>query len=208
MSRVAMVTALVLVNTPGANAQAPPNFTGVWKLDPVESRMVGAGGRVGPGPDERQISWIIAHSEPRITVTVNVRDPDASREFSFACTTDGRECLIELPELNEIRRMTAIWRGDTLHMTTKAQTPYGHFAAADRLHLTDGGAVLVFDRTLRDVRGERVVKQVFRKQQPLSPQQPVPPLPGIDLPLELDRVLRDYERFWRTGDDLAPNSGA
>jgi ketosteroid isomerase-like protein len=33
----------------------------------------------------------------------------------------------------------------------------------------------------------------------------VPRLPSIDLPAELDRVLRDYEKFWRAGqvDSLA-----
>jgi hypothetical protein len=202
MSRLASIAALVLLSTSSGNAQGRPNFTGVWRLDPAESRMVGAGGRLGPGPEVRQISWIIAHREPRITVTVNVKDPESSREFSFACTTDGRECLNELRDLNEVRRITATWVGDTLHMRTKAQTPYGSFEATDQLQLTDGGEVLVFDRVLRDDRGERIVKQVFRKQQPASPPPP-PPLPAVALPPELDKVLRDYERFWQTGDGAA-----
>jgi hypothetical protein len=165
--------------------------------------MVGAGGRVGPGPQVRQISWIIAHGEPRINVTVNVRDPDATREFSFACSTDGTECVNELRDLNEVRRITASWVGDTLQMTQKAHTPNNNFEATDRLYLTELGDVLVFDRVIRDDRGERVVKQVFQKQQPLSPQPPVPQQPAIKLLPELDRVLRDYERFWRAGDARA-----
>ena len=166
MSRIFLAVGLLVLGSSPAGAQARPNFTGVWKLDPAASRMVGAGGRVGPGPQRRQISWIIAHGEPRIAVTVSVRDSAESREFSFACTTDGKECLNELPDLNEVRRMTAVWLGDTLQMTVKAQTPYGAFEALDRVHATDGGETLVYDRTVRDRSGERIVKQVFRRQHP------------------------------------------
>ena len=43
---------------------------------------------------------------------------------------------------------------------------------------------------------------------PLAAQTPTappaqPPLPSITLPPELDRVLRDYERHWRAGDEAA-----
>ena len=34
-----------------------------------------------------------------------------------------------------------------------------------------------------------------------SPPASDPPLPSVSLPAELDRVLRDYERAWRSGDD-------
>ena len=35
------------------------------------------------------------------------------------------------------------------------------------------------------------------------PPPPPPPLSSIALPPELDRVLRDYERHWRAGDEQA-----
>jgi len=204
MNQIALIGAIVLMSTTtSVAAQERPNFTDIWRLDPDRSRMVGAGGRVGPGPQERQIFWIIAHGEPRINVTVNVRDPDATREFSFACTTNGSECINELRDLNEVRRIRASWVGDTLQMRQTAHTPRDNFEATDRLYLTDGGQELVFDRLIRDGRGERVVKQVFRKQQPFSPQPPLPPQPSIELPQELDRVLRDYERFWKVGNAAA-----
>jgi hypothetical protein len=38
-------------------------------------------------------------------------------------------------------------------------------------------------------------------QAPAPPQAPAPQ-PSVTLPPELDRVLRDYERFWRAGDTL------
>lgn len=42
-------------------------------------------------------------------------------------------------------------------------------------------------------------------QNPPAPPAPPapPPLPSITLPPELDRVLRDYERHWRAGDENA-----
>jgi len=36
-----------------------------------------------------------------------------------------------------------------------------------------------------------------------APNAPPAPLPSIALPPELDRVLRDYERGWRAGDEKA-----
>lgn len=36
-----------------------------------------------------------------------------------------------------------------------------------------------------------------------TPNPPPPSLPSIVLPAELDRVLRDYERAWRAGDENA-----
>lgn len=36
-----------------------------------------------------------------------------------------------------------------------------------------------------------------------TPNAPPAPLPSIALPPELDRVLRDYERGWRAGDEKA-----
>mgnify|MGYP003580065402 CR=1 FL=1 len=36
-----------------------------------------------------------------------------------------------------------------------------------------------------------------------APNAPPAPLPSIVLPPELDRVLRDYERGWRAGDERA-----
>lgn len=196
--------AVIMVLHAGAmRAQTRPDFTGIWKLDPAASRMVGAGGRVGSGPNVRQVTWIIAHRDPQISVTVDVRDPGESREFSFACTTDGAECLNELTELREVRRMKAGWQGDTLRMDVNAQTPVGNFTAVDRLHLDRRSDVLVFDRVLTNRAGQRVIRQVFRKQQPASPQPPVPPLPSVSLPPDLDRVLREYERYWRSGDATA-----
>ena len=49
---------------------------------------------------------------------------------------------------------------------------------------------------------ERIIKQVFTKQQPPVPEA-LPPLPSVTLPADLSRVLRDYERFWRSGDAQA-----
>ena len=40
-------------------------------------------------------------------------------------------------------------------------------------------------------------------QTPNAPPTPPPPLPSIVLPPELARVLRDYERHWRAGDEQA-----
>ena len=42
-----------------------------------------------------------------------------------------------------------------------------------------------------------------RAQESRAPQNAIDTLPSIALPAELDRVLRDYERAWRSGDAQA-----
>lgn len=136
-------------------AQSHPNLSGVWRLDPSESRMIG--GPLG------EITWQINHYESNIAVTINVSSPQDSHEFAFTCTTDGKQCVNKL--LNEVRRSTATWEGNVLVMKTKAETPDGGFEAVDRISAADNGQTLVFERTVKDARGERAIKQVFRKLQ-------------------------------------------
>lgn len=179
-------------------AQDRPDFSGVWRLVPAESQMIGGG---APPSEEHEITWLVDHRDPSIAVVVNVRDARGSHEFSFRCTTDGRECVNELPQLSEVRRMSATWEGSILVMSQRASTPHGDFAAQDRLSLHDAGQRLVFERTVTNARGERPVRQVFRKLGPHPSQRTRPePLPTVDLPPELDRILREYERHWRAGD--------
>src|SRR5215207_1018485 len=146
------------------SAQRRPDFSGTWVLDAAESRMIGPGGQSGPVQlGERRITWLVRHRDPDIAVTVNVRDPDGPHEFSFRCTTDGRKCVNELPELREVREISAQWSGDALLMTQQASTPRGVFNAEDRLSLSDSGRTLVFDRIVNDERGQRSVRQMFRR---------------------------------------------
>lgn len=196
-SAAILILGAVVLGAGGLAAQTRPDFSGVWRLDPAESRMIGGGGP----PGEYQLTWLVNHRAPQISVVVNVRDARGSHEYAFRCTTDGRPCGNELESLGEVRRMTAVWEGEVLVMAQQASTPHGDFQADDRLSLTDSGERLVFERVVRNERGERTVRQVFRKLGPHPSQRPPPePLPSVALPPELDRVLRDYERHWRGGD--------
>lgn len=195
--RLLVASSCVALAAAPIGGQERPNFSGVWRLIPAESEMIGGG---GPPSDDHQITWLVDHRDPDISVVVNVRDPEGSREYSFRCTTDGRECVNELPALMEVRRLTAVWNGPLLVMSQHARTPHGDFEARDRLMLQDGGERLVFERVVINDRGERTVRQVFRKLGAHPSQRPPPdPLPSVALPPGLERVLRDYERHWRAG---------
>ena len=168
MNRIVATAALSLTLAPftarALVAQHRPDFSGTWALNAADSRMIGAGGQSGPAQlGERRITWRVEHRDPDIAVTITVRDPDRPHEFSFRCTTDGRTCVNELPELREVREMSARWSGAVLVMTQHATTPHGPFDAEDRISLSDSGRTLVFDRVVRDQRGERSVRQVFRR---------------------------------------------
>lgn len=178
-------------------AQARPNFSGVWKLDPARSRLIGGAARDSGAPPAETWSWTwrIDHREPTITVAVNITNPRGTRDFSFTCTTDGRECVNELPSLNEVRRSTASWDGNVLVMRTKADTHEGAFEAVDRISTSDTGRTLVFERVVSDARGKRASTQVFRKIE--SERATGTQLPSVDLPPDLARVLTDYETAYR-----------
>jgi hypothetical protein len=162
-----MSLGLLSLNVPELSAQRRPDFSGTWALDAAATRMIGPGGTSGPAQlGERRITWLVDHRDPDIVVTVKVRDPDGPHDFSFRCTTDGRRCVNELPELREVREISARWSGEVLLMTQTATTPHGSFSAEDRLSLSDSGRTLVFDRVVTDQRGQRSVSQVFRKVPP------------------------------------------
>jgi hypothetical protein len=166
--RVVVASGSVALTAVPLAAQERPDFSGVWRQIPAESRTIGGG---GPPSDDHQVTWLVDHRDPDISVVVNVRDPEGLRKYSFRCTTDGRECVNELPALKEVRRMTAVWKGHVLVMSQHASTPHGDFEARDRLMLQDSGERLVFERVVINERGERTVRQVFRKLGPHPSQQ-------------------------------------
>jgi ketosteroid isomerase-like protein len=190
---------LTLASVTTILAQARPNFSGVWKLDPRRSELIGAAARDSGAPPAENWSWTwrIDHREPTISVAVNITNPRGTRDFSFTCTTDGTECVNELPSLNEVRRSTASWNGNVLVMKTKAETHHGAFEAEDRISTSDNGRTLRFERVVTDTRGQRTSTQVFRKVESAAATDSQ--LPSVDLPVALDRVLRDYESAYRRG---------
>ncbi len=130
-----------------------------------------------------------------------MRDEDGSHEFAFRCTTDGRECVNELPSIQEVRRMTAAREGDVLVMSQQSTGPRGGLQAEDRISLSDSGERLVFERIVVNAADERSVTQVFQKLGPHPARRPPPdPLPTVELPPALARVLLEYEQHWRAGD--------
>lgn len=190
-----VLAALALTATPTLG-QDRPDLSGIWRLDAAQSRMIGG----TPDATGYQLTWLVQHREPDISVVVNVRDGQGSAEYAFRCTTDGRPCVNELPSLGEVRTMTARWDGNVLRMSQTATTPTGGFTAEDRLVLDAAGDQLTFERTVTNERGPRPVRMVFRKLGPHPSQRPAPPpLPSVALPAELERVLRDYERHWHGG---------
>ena len=158
-STLALLACLFFAGGTGCAGQTPPNLSGLWRLDPGASRLIG--GAMG------EITWAIDHREPHIAVVVTVTGTEEAVSFAFRCVTNGSPCDNELPSIRETRRSTAVWEGPVLVMRTTVEGPNGPFEALDRLYGSEGGQTLVFERQVRDDSEERQVKQVFRLVGPL-----------------------------------------
>ncbi len=152
MRRAAFLTVvLALAVTALAFAQAKPDFSGTWTLDPARSEMgagPGGGGRGPGGP-----------------MTVKQTATELSREVSrggqamtITYKLDGSESTNTMGPMTS--KSTASWSGDKLVVKTVRDTPNGAMETTETWSLGTGGKEL----TIASVspRGER--KMVYTKQ--------------------------------------------
>ncbi len=112
-------------------AATKPNFTGVWKLNLTESKLLD-GKPFGSTRNYQAFTMSLIHVEPEIAVSYDIKDarPGGDRIHSYLVTTDGKERQITLGGGAAIA--WAKWEGNSLIVYHKRATGAGSHAATKR----------------------------------------------------------------------------
>lgn len=152
---VALLTALSF-------AADPPNFSGIWKIDPQKSDW-------GPQPAPLQVQYVIRH---------------VGATIAFNYTLDGNTSRVDIVPDNEERvtnttEETAVWTrahwsGNVLVLEARERKRFGTQGASgpswtSKWTLSEDGKELIIDRTLRNAGAEAAQHLVFARQ-PLPPK--------------------------------------
>lgn len=134
-----------------AAAQAKPNFTGSWKMNPQKSKFTNG------GPDNILIK--VDHKEPEFTENWSIATPDGERSFQAKYTIGGKET--EQQVMGRTAMTLAKWAGDALVIEWKA----GDGSFNRKLTLSADGKTLTKVVTQSDGGGTPVEDTVvFEKQ--------------------------------------------
>jgi hypothetical protein len=155
MRRPAIFTVvLALAVTALAFAQAKPDFSGTWKLDPAKSEMGQAGGPPGGGRGPGMGTVTVKQTATELTREM----ARGERTMSMTYKLDGTESTNTMGPTTA--KSTASWNGDSLVIKTTRETPNGAMETTETWTLGAGGKELTI--VSQGPRGER--KMVYVKQ--------------------------------------------
>lgn len=168
MKRVLLLTAIAtLAIAVGVLAQAKPNFTGNWVLDPALSQMGGGPGGAAPGggaPGGGGGRGGFGAGPQKITQTA------AELVIERTMGETVQKTIYKLdgsPSVNETRggQSTSVskWDGAKLVTTTKAETQRGPSETTEIRSLAADGTMVV-EMTRQGQAGPTTTKMVYKKQ--------------------------------------------
>jgi hypothetical protein len=163
MKRVVLLTvAIALAVASIALAQAKPNFSGTWVLDPSKSEMGQA--RVGANPAAaRTVTLVLRQSASELTIEQKLGE----RTLVSVYKLDGTESVNKSPSGADIKSTTS-WSGSTL-MTRTSMTlsgPQGEMTShtTDVRSLSANGQTMTVELTRQTAQGEVKQKLVYNKK--------------------------------------------
>jgi hypothetical protein len=144
------------------SAVAPAKFGGIWVLDKSRSRLVGIMSRV------ESLTWTIAQNAKTISIVNNVSAGGQHQVQKLTYNLDGSQTTAELGSLIPGKAtLRAKWleAGKTLQLISMTNISlqgqdFG-ITAIDRIQLSEGGKVLLVNRTLEGPQGIQESKLVF-----------------------------------------------
>ena len=158
-----LAAALLLI---GSIAAPPPvqaakrNLTGTWHLDIKKSNFGGS------QPPE-SIVHVIDHQEPAIKITTTTAwRKEQAGVSEQTLTTDGKESVNKMEAMGVLQdvKVTGAWRGDTLAIAWKIESPGGPVEFNDSWSLSADGKVLTLVRAGKTSQGAFTMKTVYNKQ--------------------------------------------
>jgi hypothetical protein len=172
MKRAAAAVVAVIL-TAALAAQAKPNFTGTWVMDPAQSdppaRMGGPGGGPPPGGPggpgmggpPQDVTLVIKQTDTELVIERKTGDSTATLTYKF----DGSE--VTNPGTRGETKSRSRWEGSTLvtESTQSMSTPRGDMTIQTKevRSLDATGQVMTVQTTTQSPRGETTRKTVFKK---------------------------------------------
>lgn len=156
MRRSFLPVALVAAFAMAGAANAKPNFSGEWKLNPGKSDF-------GPMPPPSSATAKVAHSEPSLKVDVKQVGDQGEMEFSATYSTDGKETTNTFGPAEG--KSTAVWEGDDLVVTTKMDFGGAEVKLVQKWTLSEDGKTLRQATKVTSPQGEFDMTSVYDKAQ-------------------------------------------
>jgi hypothetical protein len=143
-------------------AATPPNFSGIWKMDPGKSEW-------GPQTPPNSVEYVIRHLGAKISFNYT-QDGNTSR---VDITPDNEERITSTTEENATWTR-AYWSGNVLVLEARERKRFGTQANSgpswtSRWSLSPDGQEFIIDRTLRSG-GEEAVQHIVFARQPIPPK--------------------------------------
>ena len=138
-----------------AVAQAKPNFSGDWKMNPAKSDF-------GQMPAPTSMTQKITHSDPDLKVVTTSVSERGEFTNNLAYTTDGKECTNK-GRMGETKSILK-WDGDTLVIESKADFQGNAVTITSKWSLSEDGKTLTVNTHFASSMGEGDSKIVYEKQ--------------------------------------------
>jgi len=147
--------ALLVAVSLTVSAQAPPDFSGTWKMSAEKSNF-------GEMPAPENLQQIVTHSDPQIRVQSTQTGDFGEWVNDFTFTTDGNECQNASGDIKI--RSNVTWQGPQLHFDSTMDFQGSSVKVKDTWSLSPDGTELTIDRVLDGGQGESKAKIVLLKQ--------------------------------------------
>jgi hypothetical protein len=139
-------------------AQAKPNFSGDWKMNPAKSNF-------GPMPAPDKMTRKVDHQEPNLSVHTAQTSAQGDMEYDLKYTTDGKESknTLNTPGGSMESVGTAVWEGDALMVTDKLDMGGNEMLIKSKWTLLEDGKSMTVVVKFNTPQGELEMTYVLEK---------------------------------------------
>lgn len=134
---------------------AKTSFQGTFKLDVSKSDF-------GQFPAPSSMVQEVTHEDPSLKYVSKMSSDRGDFEFTFTCTTDGKECSNDFGPNS--MKSTMRWDGDALVVEGKGYFGDSEVTMTDKWELSADGKTLTIHRKWSSTMGDLVQKLILDKQ--------------------------------------------
>ncbi len=138
-------------------ADTKPDFSGQWKMNAEKSDF-------GPLPAPSSRTDKIEHKEPSLKMTRIQSSEQGETTSEWDCTTDGKECKVEIRGAPLRIKTTVRWDGDALAFDHKGSFNDMEVQIKEKWTLSEDRKVITIKRNLSSPQGEAEQTIVLEKQ--------------------------------------------